>query len=71
MISNILFSIGQAIAACFEWSNQLITSTGTFNLIIGVFTLIVMTRLLIVPIIGGKLSPGSDRVRKQKSKDDE
>lgn len=71
MISNILFSLGEAIAACFEWSNHLITATGSFNLIIGVFTLIVMTRLLIVPIIGGKLSTGSDRVRKTKSKDDE
>lgn len=71
MLSNILLSIGQAIAACLEWANQLIIASGTFNLVIGVFTLIVMTRLLIVPIIGGKLSRGSDRVRKQNSKDDE
>lgn len=72
MLENVLSILKNVIEACFFWWDQLSTATGTTVLIIGVFSLVVMTRLLIVPILGGRLRfGGSDRVRKSKSDDND
>lgn len=72
MLDNVLFVLKNAIQASFSWWDQLSTATGTTFLILGVFSLVAMTRLLIVPILGGRLHfGGSDRARKSKSDDNE
>lgn len=72
MIENVLSVLKNAIQACFTWVTNLISATGTEGLIIGTFAMIAMTRLLIVPLIGGRLnlSGSSDTVRSKPSDKD-
>lgn len=66
MLANVFSIIKNAFQACFFWWDSIVSATGTFELLIGVFTISVMTRLLIIPIIGGQAFGGaaSDSVRK-------
>lgn len=63
MLSQILGIFGEGLRSSFGWFSDIVDSTGTYALIIGVFAMGVMYRVLIVPLIGSTLSAGSDTVR--------
>lgn len=73
MIAQILGYLGEGIRACLGWFSNIIDAAGTYGLIIGVFTMIVMFRVLIYPLIGkGYIFGQSDKVAsKLKSYKDE
>lgn len=60
MIASIIASLGQAVAAAFDWLTSLFNATGALSIIITVIMIFLVYRFLLSPILG---SSGSDTVK--------
>ena len=66
MVSQIITSLGTAVAACFEWLSTFFNSVGALSLFITVVIILLVYRFLLRPIMG--VSAGSDSAKPSKSK---
>ena len=52
MASQIISSLGTAVAACFDWLSTFFSSTGTTAIFITCFVILLVFRFLIRPLVG-------------------
>lgn len=59
-------NIGQIVSQPLAWFEALLESSNTMGILLSAITLVLAIRFIIIPLTGGVVAQGQDRVDKQK-----